>query len=419
MPSLRAFRPLLFFLGWILAQCEIASLVSAQEWTRFRGPNGTGISNASQIPTKFSLSDANWRIQLPGVGHSHPVIWGDKLFLTSAVEASHSRQVLCYQASDGKLLWKTEYPYAEHHRHQFNSFASATAAVDETHVYVAFTTPEEYMLVALKHDGTEAWRADLGPFESQHSGGTSPVVFENLVVIGNEQDGPSFLAAFDRMTGKEAWRTPRKFEKVAYSTPCIYQPAGQPPQMIFNSQAYGVSAVDPYTGRMIWEAPLLSMRSCSSPVLAGGNLIGSCGSGAGGNYLIAIKPGGTGNISSTNLAYKLTRSMPYVPTPIAVGDLLFAWSDGGVVTCIQADTGEQHWQKRVEGNYFGSPICVQDRLYCISTKGKCVVLRASKTFEELAVNDLGEGSHSTPAVANERMYLRTFSHLISIGGKKE
>jgi outer membrane protein assembly factor BamB len=151
--------------------------------------------------------------------------------------------------------------------------------------------------------------------------------------------------------------------------------------------------------------------------VASGLVIGTCGSGGGGNYLVAVKPGGSGDVSNSHVAYKLTKVMPYVPTPITNGDLLFLWGDKGVVTCVNAPTGETVWAERVGGNFFGSPIRVEDRLYCLSADGDCVVLTATSQFKVLARNPLGEGSHSTPTVAGGRLYLRTFSHLISIGGK--
>ncbi len=189
--------------------------------------------------------------------------------------------------------------------------------------------------------------------------------------------------------------------------------------MIFNASAHGITSVDPKTGKINWEVTgLFEKRSCSSPVLADGLLIGSCGSGGGGNYVVAVHPGGTDKPKAGKLAYKIDKSAPYVPTPIAKGELLFLWSDAGVVTCVRARTGETLWTNRVGGNYFGSPICVQDRIYNIAADGTLVVIAAAEKYDLLAKNTLGELSHSTPAVANGTLYLRTFSHLISVGGRK-
>lgn len=390
------------------------------EWTRFRGPNGTGVSNAKGIPANWTADDYNWKVEVPGDGHSQPVLWGDKIFLTTAV--GDQRTVLCLSAADGKTLWNKPFNSKNHTKHKFNSFASATPCCDEKHVYVVFSTPEAYTVTALDHTGSEKWSMDLGSFESQHSCGASPIVYEDMVIVPNEQDGPSSIAALDRETGKLRWKSERKqaTQGTAYSTPMVYQPDRGAPQLICNSRAHGVSGVDPKTGKTLWDSSqLLTMRSCSSPVLAGGLLTGSCGSGGGGNYLVAVKPGATGDVSATNLAYKLEGSatMPYVPTPIALGDLLFLISDKGTASCFNAKTGEKVWQQRLGGNFFGSPVIIQDRIYVMSCEGDCWVLSATKDFKEIAKVDLGEGSHSTPAVADGKLYLRTFHHLISLGGK--
>ena len=405
--------------GWlvIVAACVLTAIggtTRAQEWTRFRGPNGTGLSDAKTIPATWTDKDYRWQVDLPGIGHASPVIWGDKIFLLSADGENATRIVLCLDAADGHTLWSRSYPSTAHTKHQLNSFASATPAVDAEQVYVAWSTPEEYTFVAFDHAGNEKWKLNLGPFISQHSCGTSPIVYEDLVILGNDQDGDSSLIAVERLTGSIRWKAPRKKAVVAYSTPCVYTPAGGKPELIFNSEAHGISSTDPATGNSNWELEVFTMRSVSSPIIAAGLIFGSCGSGGGGNYVVGIKPGGPG--VAPEIAYKVTKSAPYVPTPVAKGDLLFLWSDQGIVTCIDAATGNQHWQQRVGGKYFGSPVCVDDRLYCMSAEGEVVVLAASPEYELLGRQSLGDPSHSTPAVSGGVMYLRTFTKLFAIGG---
>jgi outer membrane protein assembly factor BamB len=417
-----------------LAGCTAVALLvwvstsAAQEWTRFRGPNGTGLSDCKTIPVQWTDADIRFKVRLPAAGHSSPVLWGDKLFLTGADDdATAQRSVFCLDARDGRLLWEKRFDSKYHTKHKFNSFASSTPAVDEHHVYVCWSTPEQYTLMALDHQGSQVWRLDLGPVVSQHSTGISPIVYEDLVILGNDQDdeggGISFIVAVDRMTGQQRWKVDRRSERVAYSTPCIYQPQGSPPQLIFNSQAHGISSFDPRTGRLLWEiattapdAPLLTMRSVSSSLLAGDYLIASCGSGAGGNYLVAVKPGTPGRENSAQLAYKVTRDAPYVPTPIAYNGLLFLVADKGVASCVDANSGEVYWTRRLGGNFFGSPVCVDGKLYCVSVDGQVVVLAADKQYQHLASYDLGDLCHSTPAVAHGRMYIRTYNYLFAIGG---
>jgi outer membrane protein assembly factor BamB len=390
----------------------LVSSAHAQEWTRFRGPNGTGISLAKSVPTQWTESDYNWRVELPGIGHSSPVVWGDKVFVTSANEDTAERIVLCLSAADGHVLWKHNYSSAIHPKHLRNSFASSTPAVDQDHVYVSWTAPEEYTLMALNHDGREAWRTSLGPFVSQHSGGTSPIVFRDMVVLGNDQDGPSFLTAVGCRDGKTVWRVDRTSAVVAYSTPCVRDEGKPSAELIFNSQAHGISGIDPYTGHTNWELTVFNKRSVSSPVIADGLVFGTCGSGGGGNYVAAVRPG-----DHPKLEYKLTDGAPYVPTLLATRGLLFMWSDKGIVSCVKVGTGKPVWQKRVGGNYSGSPVCAGDHLYCIAEDGTVVVLSATEKYDLVSRNPLGEDSRSTPAISGGRMYLRTYSHLVSIGGK--
>ncbi|MBX3411724.1 MAG: PQQ-binding-like beta-propeller repeat protein [Pirellulales bacterium] len=391
--------------------------VEAQEWTRFRGPNGTGVVESAGIPVTWTADDYNWVAKLPGLGHSCPVLWGDRIFLTSASEDGTTRTAICLDTT-GKILWTKEYDGSPHTKHERNSFATPTPAVDADHVYVAWSSPEEYAFIALDHEGNEVWRRNLGLFKSQHSCGTSPVVFEDLIILGNDQDGESFLLAVDRMTGKTVWQTPRKTNVVAYSTPCLYHPPSGPPELIFNSGAHGITSVEPWTGKVNWEISVFDKRSVSSPYVAAGLIFGSCGSGGGGNYVVAVKPGTADGKVQPAEAYRIDKSAPYVPTGLVHGDRVFLWADNGVVTCINAADGEVVWRKRVGGNFSGSPICVNDRLYCVSDDGEVMVLRAGEEFEELGKIPLGEECRSTPAVADGRLYIRTVSQLFSIGGKK-
>jgi outer membrane protein assembly factor BamB len=388
----------------------------AQEWPRFRGPNGSGISPAKTIPTTWTDKDFNWKLPLPGAGHSSPVLWGDKVFLTTGDAQTKQVSVFCVSANNGQVLWQKAFPFTPHHKNDRNTFASASPAVDQKRVYVCWTSPAHYTLMALTHDGQTVWEKDLGPFVSQHGGGASPIVYQDKIVLGNDQDGASFLIAVDAVTGKTRWQTRRTSKETAYSTPCAYEPKDGPPALIFTSHPSGVSAIDPEDGKVMWElADVFDKRVVSSPVLAAGLIVGACGSGEGGNYLIAVRPGGSGK--KPEVAYTIRKSVPYVPTSVCVGERLFLWSDGGIVSCVQAASGEVKWQERVGGLFFSSPLWVDGRLFCVSTKGDVVVLDASDQFKVLAKNALGEVTHSAPAVAGGRMYIHTTKSLISVGGR--
>jgi outer membrane protein assembly factor BamB len=393
---------------------------SAQEWTRFRGPNGSGISSATTIPSKWGDADYNWKVALPGAGHSSPVVWGEKVFLTVGDDQARKVWVLCVGASDGRVVWQKGAPFTPYHKNAYNTFASVSPAVDAARVYVCVSSPASLKLMALTHDGETVWEKDLGPYASQHGGGASPIVFKDKVVLANEQDGTSFLIAVDAATGKTFWQTSRRTNETAYATPCIYEPKDGGAMVICASHAHGISAIDAASGKIIWELPdLFDKRVVSSPVLAGGLILGACGSGGGGNYLVAVRPGEVASGTKPAVAYTIRKSAPYVPTSVCVGDRIFLWGDNGIVSCLEAASGEVKWQERVGGNYFSSPVWIGGRLFGIATKGEVVVLEASDRFQVIARNALGETTHSTPAVAGGRMYIHTMNHLISVGGRKE
>jgi len=401
----------------------------AQEWTRFRGPNGTGISHAKTVPTNITPQDINWKAELPGMGHSSPVIWGERIFLTSTGDSEGGFSVLCLNVADGKLLWRRDFPLQPFSKHKFNSFASATPAVTANAVYVVWNEPEHYYLAALDHSGKTIWQRDFGPFVSQHACGTSPIVVGDKVILGGEQDGmkfvkeatregESFIAAVKAETGEIVWKTPRNSMVVAYSTPCVREKDGKV-SVIFNSQAHGIYAVDVETGQVLWDyEKAFDKRSVSSPFIAGDIVYGSSGSGGGGSVLTAIKAGDATGSGKAELAYQIKKSAAYVPTGVSVGDLTWMWSDGGILTCLHAPTGEIRYQERVGGNFFGSPVWVDGRLIAVSTAGEIDVVEAGEQFKVLSRFPLEELCHSTPAVAGGRLYVRTEKHLVSIGGEK-
>jgi outer membrane protein assembly factor BamB len=407
----------------LLAGCLLLFMsapgAAAQEWPRFRGPNGAGTNDAT-LPVRWTEKDVNWKVKLPGAGHSSPVLWGDRLFVTCAEEDSGKRLLVCLRAGDGERLWSRSFDGARHGKHPDNSFASSTPAVDARRVYVCWGGPKDFLVAALDHDGKEAWRTDLGPFRSGHGFGPSPVVLDNLLVVPNDQDGKSSLVGLECDTGKVRWRVPRQ-SKATYTTPCVYQPKGRPPELIFSNYEHGLTSIDPKNGHKNWEIDVFDKghieTGIGSPVVAGDLVLGTCGWLGVRQEVVAVHPPGSSE-GKAKEAYRITRSAPLCTTPLVVGNLLFLWSDGGMVTCADLAAGQVHWRERVAGSYYSSPVCAGKYLYNVSREGDVVVLAAAKQFEEAARNPLGEGSHSTPAIAGGRMYVRTFTQLLSVGGGK-
>lgn len=400
---------------------SLAPNAISQEWTRFRGPNGTGISSDKRIPTTWTEQDFRWRVAIPGEGHSQPVIWGDSLFLTTAMDAGKERGLLCLNKHDGKELWSKRYILPTHRPQNRNSsYANSSPVVDAERVIATFVSRDHFWVRAFNHRGDELWSVDLGPWESQHGHGASPMFYENTVIVTNDQDGESFVIALNVKDGKPVWKAPRRSVRggAAYGTPTLH-PRGQGgPELLFSSQGHGISSLNPKTGTLNWESPVFDKRMVASPVVAGEVVIGSCGQGGGaGNYLSAVKLGGTGDVSATHVAYTLKKATPYVPTPLYLDGKLYLISDGGIASAIEAATGKEIWTERLRAEFFGSPVLIDGKIYCASSKGEMIVLATGDTFQLLGRNPLGEGTHSTPCVDGGRLYVKTFTHLVCIGAK--
>jgi len=401
----------------------LVSVTFAGQWPRFRGPNGQGISDAKTIPVKWAESDYNWKIELPGTGPSSPVVWDDKVFVTCADQKAPKGILVAVDATTGRILWKREYSLSSSKMNKLNSYATGTPALAADRVYVLWTTAKEMLLAALDHEGGEIWKKELGPTTSSHGPGVSPVVVDDLVVFAHEQKTSSdsiksAWIAVDCKTGQIRWSADRQSGVISYSTPCLYSPQGGPAQLIFTSQTHGITAVEPCTGNIIWEAESAFIaRVVSSPVIVGDLIVGTCGQGGGGKRIIAIKPP-TSDSNSPKEAYSSEdrATTPYVSTSLYKDGLLFSFHDRGTICCRSAATGKLLWSEKPAGGFYGSPVWVDGRLYCITREGDVVVLKAAPEYELLAVNSLGEKSDATPALADERIYLRTTFHLICLGG---
>ena len=411
----------------LLALCTpLCAATPSNSWPRFRGPNGSGLSDAN-LPSKWTDSDYNWTITLPGGGNSSPVVWGDRIFLTCADDSTGEHSVVCINAADGSTRWKRSYPSKAFNHHPFNSYASSTPALDAKHVFVCWSTPEEFTLLALDHDGRELWQKDLGPFVSQHGGGQSPIAYDGLVLVGDDQEGPeSFVFALNGDTGAQVWKLKRKpSNKFAPSTPCVFEPKIGSPEIIFLNKSQGFTAIDPRSGREVWEVlpKNFDARPVASPYVAEGLLFGSCGDGPMGHGFAAVRPSDDGK--SAAVAYEFRKASPYVPTSIVKNGLLFYVTDNGIMACLRVRTGEQVWRQRLDDNFFGSFVCAGDKLYILSRESEVFVIAAADKFELLGRVPLKLEDEdaklpplsTTPAIANGRMYIRTYTHLVSLGGK--
>ena len=396
--------------------------LSAQEWTRFRGPNGDGLSDCKTIPASFDEKDFNWKVEVPGEGYSSPVLWGDKIFLTANDKGREGGflKVLCYSAKDGTKLWEWEEKYAPHHINgKFNNFASTTPVVDAERLYVSWTTGESREVKAFTHDGDEAWQISRAGFDkTDHGSGASPIIAGGVLVIPNESTGSdSSVLGLDPKDGTTVWELQRTNAKDVYSTPMIAKFDGVE-SLVFVGTSNGFTGVDPKKGTVQWQYnPGFRMRSVGSPVIVGDSVFATLGQGGGGKESAAVRVKG----GKAELNYETSTGLPYVPTPVVFEGLMYFLNDAGLLSCVKGADGTKVYDRvrLSEGRsakWFSSPICVNGVLYCASTDGQMVMVKAGAEYKEVGRFHFGEGVNATPAVAGGKMYIRTAGHLISLGG---
>jgi outer membrane protein assembly factor BamB len=394
--------------------------LQAENWSRFRGDNGTGISHLKGVPTSWSAGNYDWNIELPGIGHAAPIVWGNDLFVTSAENKGAVRYFFCLDASTGKTKWVKKIAMSDSHKHNKSSWASSSPVTDGKLVYVAFADRENYLVNAYTFSGDLVWRRDVGEFESQHGLGVSLTLYNDMLIVPNDQDGPSKIMALNKHTGKTVWRTIRNLRRTSYATPIIVPDGKGKSQLVCVSGMMGITSLNPENGVMNWRSQGFPLRTVASPVYGEGLIIASCGQG--GRYGVrqfAVKASGDlDENGQAKIVWERKKVIPYVPTPVVYKGHLYEWSDEGIAACVELKTGKNVWVERIGGNYSGSPICIDGKLYCISENGEVVVIAASPQFKELGRTALDDPSHSTPTVANGRLYLRSYHRLSALKARK-
>lgn len=398
----------LLCLGIFSAHC-----LAGENWPRFRGENGSGLSAQPGIPVTWSDGEYAWKVTLPEVGHSSPVVWDKSLFVTTATEGGGERFLYCLNADTGAEQWKVSVRLDESKKHLKNSWASSTPVTDGERVICLFADGTKQQVWAWNFQGQELWHKDLGAYESEHGLAVSPILSDGLVIVPNDQVGASSIIALNASSGETAWVAERTPGKTSYSTPLVVPGEGTKKQLICVSEASGVSSFDLLTGKLNWQTPKLPMRTVASPIVANGLVFATCGEGGNGKYFAAIHIDPSVP-DDKRIVYERKTMLPYVPCLVARDGLLFLWGDKGIMVCLNAQTGDQVWSERIDGAFSGSPICIEDRLYCVTEDGIVVVLKAGPEFKELGRTKLGDDCHSTPAVANGHLYIHTFHQVMAI-----
>lgn len=404
----------------------------AADWPRFQGPNGTGISTEKGVPTEFTDKDHVFKVALPGVGHSSPIVSKGRVFVHASAANGSSRMLLSLDATTGKTIWTKTIPAARAHTHNLNTLASATPAADGERVYVPFWDGTTVVLHAFDFEGNPVWKHSLGTFKSQHGTGTSPVVYDGKVLLLHDQDKDkadkpdraSLLVCLDAKSGTVVWEKVRPAFRACYSSPFVVEQAGEKEtrkDLVLVTTA-GVAAYDLADGKERWsfdwkfdKAPLRTVGSAAW-VPSQNEVVAISGDGSGDRHLIALK---VEKAAGATVAWesKKFKHTPYVPSVLSVGENIFLINDDGFASCVAAKDGKQLWREKLGDNVTASPVIIDGKIYAIGNKGKVFVLDATTSYKLIGESDLGESVSASPAVADGRLYVRTRSSLICIGKK--
>ena len=412
----------------IAATFAVANTASAN-WLDFRGPKFDGHAPAGvSLPLQWSeTNNMAWKTAIPDKGWSTPVVFGKQIWLTTATEDGRDYFALCVDADSGKIvfnerLFHTETP--EPLGNKLNSYASPSPVIEAGRVYVHFGS---YGTACIDTSRFKVlWKRDNLPCKHFRGPGSSPALFNDVLILTMDGIDVQYLVALDKKSGQTIWKTNRSanwndieadgqpraggdFRK-AYSTPLIVDFNGAQQMITVGSKA--AYAHDPQTGRELWKLDHAGFSPAARPVSDGTNVVISTGNGKA--EMIAVRLGGTGSLTETNILWRNSRGTPRMPSPVIVGELLFLLSDGGIATCLEAATGKELWQERLGGEYAASLLSAGDRIYYFSQDGKATVLKAARTFEIAAVSRLDGGFMASPAVLGHAFILRTRTHLYRI-----
>lgn len=429
-------KPLRLLLASILLTASAAT-VSAENWPQFRGPTGQGISSEKNLPLRWSAaSNVAWRTEIPGQAWSSPVVWGARVFVTTTTENGTKCRVLCLDRDSGKILWNT--PVVEQvplRKEGKNSYATPTPVADGERVYAVFG---DGSMAAVGFDGAVAWTNREVQFYSRHGLGASPIVHGDLLIMpfdgsnrvreagqwpnnsAEEQLGwrtpwdKAEVVALDRRTGKRVWTGRRGKSRIAHATPVVMREGGR--ELLVSIAGDAVQGFDLKTGERLWTVYSQGEGLVPTPVTGDGLIFAA--SGFEKPTVRAVRPGGSGDVTATHIAWEQKKGVPNQPSLLYFASRLYGITDGGIAHCFDAKTGDIVWQERVGGNFSASPVLADGRIYFLSEAGVTTVIEAAPQFKVLATNPLDEKCQASMAVSGGRLFIRTEKALFCIGRKE-
>ncbi len=395
---------------------QSAPAAGAENWTEFRGPTGQGLSKGQRLPSKWSSTNGVvWKQPLPGAGWSSPVAQGGRLYLTTAVEqgaGNQSLHVLALEAKSGKTLWNVEVfvkPVTKGHAK--NSQASPTPVLEGERLYVHFG---HMGTACLDLSGNIIWKNETLSYAPVHGNGGSPILAGDALVFSCDGSTKPFIAALDKAGGKLLWKTPRVTDakkKFSFNTPLLIEAAGR--KQIISCGSGAVFAYDPKTGNELWRVRYGEGYSVVPRAVFGHGLV-FISSGFDHPVVMAINPGGAGDVTGSHVVWTTPKGGPSTPSLLLGGNELYFVSDAGIASCVDAKTGQLHWSERLVGNYSASPVLADGKIYFQNEEGVGVVIKPGITFQKLAENPLGERTLASYAVADGAIFIRGAKHLFRI-----
>ncbi len=400
------------FIFIFLILCSRADL-KAQNWPGWRGPNGDGTSIETKVPLKWdSVTNIVWKTPVAGKGYSSPIIWKDRLFITTALIESQEKVLQCYDCKNGKLLWqKTVVKGPFEKKHDNNSFASGTPVTDGTLVYLSFLDGQDIVVAAYDFSGKQIWLQRPGTFMSPHGYSCSPVLYKDKLIVNGDSQGDSFVAALSKTDGRVIWKVAHENPAHSFSTPIFRNMAGKM-QMIFCGNKE-IASYNPEDGKKYWFVSGPSEDFCSSPVYnekLGLVLVSSAWPT---RILVAIKPDGQGDVSKSHVVWQSRDGAYYVPSPVCTDEYLFSTMTNGRVHCLDIATGKILWIENL-GIQYSSPVYANGLVYMPNDEGVVTVIKPGAKFETVAKNSIGEKMFASLALSNGKIYLRGFKNLYCI-----
>ena len=412
-------------LGASLLACEAAI---AENWPGWRGAARTGVSNETGLPVAWSETQGVlWKVALPGSGISNPIVWDDRVLITSSDGRQQDElHLICLGRDDGKEKWHLRLwgsaPTLYHPTK--SSMASPSPVTDGEHVFAFYGSGD---VVCVDIDGGLVWQRSLaseyGPFENRFAASSSPLLYRDLLLLQCDHYGPSYLLAIDKTTGANRWKVDRSDVWLSWSSPQLTPTATKAKASPAADDAgdellvcgsHRLDAYNPSTGEKLWTVGGMSRECVPTPVIGHGLIYATTGPNG---QTVGIQPGGHGDVTRSHVVWSNARGAPFVPSPILVGDGLYLVDDKGIATCLSAASGRLAWRKRFGGAFTASPVAGDGKLYFCDESGKTIVVAAdANKCQELARNQLDEPIFASPAISQGRLFIRTAGHLYGIGG---